>query len=113
MRSELIYGAVSHTVNRFLLCRLVSLTTKRMHDGRRVPDSINEALLHLGNVPALDLADPEQDTQALVPPAPPAARPRARKAAEEYSAKDRAWDLLHRHVEPVVDAQMPVVLLTE
>jgi hypothetical protein len=101
MRSELIYGAMTHTGNRFLLCRLVSLTTQRMHTGARVPDTINEALLRLGELSAtaLDGSHAEETKASTTASAPGATEP-----AAPVSAKERAWKLLPRHAK---DAKTP------
>jgi hypothetical protein len=48
MRSNLVFGALAHTSNRYHLCRLVSKGTRRMHKPRfRLQDTTNDVLLCL------------------------------------------------------------------
>ncbi len=45
MRSDRIYGALVNIPNRFMLCRLVSLATRKYHDpDRRVQDVISDVI---------------------------------------------------------------------
>jgi len=45
MRSDRIHGALVNIPNRFVLCRLVSVATRKYHDpDRRVQDIINDVI---------------------------------------------------------------------
>ena len=58
MRSDRIYKALVNIQNRFMLCRLVSVATRKYHDpDRRVQDVINDVIGWF--------ADPEFATQQL------------------------------------------------
>lgn len=69
MRSGLIFRASDHIANRFLLCRMISTSARKMHrDGVSMSQSINKSLLALEGVtePAA------QDAAPLAPEAEPA-----------------------------------------
>ena len=45
MRSELIYGALTHISNRYQLCQLASKATRKLHKpNTRLQDTTNEVL---------------------------------------------------------------------
>jgi hypothetical protein len=45
MRSEYVFAAVKEIENRFLLCRVASISTRRLHiDSTRSSDTINKSL---------------------------------------------------------------------
>ncbi len=45
MRSELIFGALTHVSNRYLLCQLASKATRKLHKpNSRLQDTTNEVL---------------------------------------------------------------------
>ncbi len=45
MRSEYVFAAVKEIDNRFMLCRVASISTRRLHiDSTRSPDTINKSL---------------------------------------------------------------------
>jgi hypothetical protein len=45
MRSDRIHRALVNIPNRFMLCRLVAVATRKYHDpGRRVQDVINDVI---------------------------------------------------------------------
>jgi len=73
MRSDLVFGALSHVSNRYQLCQLASKATRKLHKpNSRLQDTTNEVLIrfHTNN--------PGIQAQAEVP----AARPiEARRAA--------------------------------
>jgi hypothetical protein len=49
MRSELIFEALVHESNRYLLCRLVAKGTRKLHrPNTRVEDTANEMLQRFG-----------------------------------------------------------------
>jgi len=46
MRSELIFGALTHVRNRYQLCQLASKATRKLHKpNTRLQDTMNEVLL--------------------------------------------------------------------
>jgi hypothetical protein len=48
MRSELIFGTVAYVSNRYLLARLASKATRKLHrPNTRIQDTANEALARL------------------------------------------------------------------
>jgi hypothetical protein len=45
MRSDLIFGALTHVTNRYELCQLASKATRKLHKpNTRVQDTTNEVL---------------------------------------------------------------------
>jgi hypothetical protein len=49
MRSELIFGTVAYVSNRYLLARLASKATRKLHrPNTRIQDTANEAFARLG-----------------------------------------------------------------
>lgn len=73
MRSDLVFGALSHVSNRYQLCQLASKATRKLHKpSTRLQDTTNEVLVRFRST------NPGSQLQA---PAP-AARPiEARRAA--------------------------------
>lgn len=66
-RSELVFGARVHQPNRYQLCRLVALATRKLHKpSDRIQDTINHVLIRLAvpntaagtPVPENDFASP-------------------------------------------------------
>jgi hypothetical protein len=46
MRSELIFGALTHVSNRYQLCQLASKATRKLHKpNTRLQDTTNEVLV--------------------------------------------------------------------
>ncbi|HEY2858407.1 MAG TPA: DNA-directed RNA polymerase subunit omega [Terracidiphilus sp.] len=46
MRSDLVFGALSHVSNRYQLCQLASKATRKLHKpNTRLQDTTNEVLL--------------------------------------------------------------------
>jgi hypothetical protein len=46
MRSDLIYGALTHISNRYQLCQLASKATRKLHKpNTRLQDTTNEVLV--------------------------------------------------------------------
>jgi hypothetical protein len=46
MRSELIFGALTHVTNRYQLCQLASKATRKLHKpNTRLQDTTNEVLV--------------------------------------------------------------------
>jgi hypothetical protein len=61
MRSDLIYGALTHISNRYQLCQLASKATRRLHKPHaRLQDTTNEVLvrIHQTNPIARATAEP-------------------------------------------------------
>jgi hypothetical protein len=51
MRSELVFGAMRHISNRFLLAKALAEATRRLHKpGTRTQDTTNDALIRFGYV---------------------------------------------------------------
>jgi hypothetical protein len=47
MRSELIFGAIAHVSNRFLLTKLASKATRKFHrPNTRIQDTTNDVFVH-------------------------------------------------------------------
>jgi len=45
MRSDLVFGALSHVTNRYQLCQLASKATRKLHKpNTRLQDTANEVL---------------------------------------------------------------------
>jgi hypothetical protein len=48
MRSDLIYGALTHISNRYQLCQLASKATRKLHKPHtRLQDTTNEVLVRI------------------------------------------------------------------
>lgn len=46
MRSDLVFGALSHVSNRYQLCQLASKATRKLHKpNTRLQDTTNEVLI--------------------------------------------------------------------
>ena len=46
MRSELIFGALTHVTNRYQLCQLASKATRKLHKpNTRLQDTMNDVLV--------------------------------------------------------------------
>ena len=73
MRSDLVFGALSHVSNRYQLCQLASKATRKLHKpNSRLQDTTNEVL------DRFRFTNPGSQPAATVP----AARPvEARRAA--------------------------------
>jgi hypothetical protein len=54
MRSDLVFGALSHVSNRYQLCQLASKATRKLHKpNTRLQDTTNEVLVRFhGSNPA-------------------------------------------------------------
>jgi len=66
LRSELVFSAQRKIINRFLLCRLTSISIPRMHRASTpVSHTVNQILTHLG------VANPvtADEATAMRPPA--------------------------------------------
>jgi hypothetical protein len=61
MRSDLIFGALTHVNNRYKLCQLASKATRKLHKpNTRLQDTTNEVLDRFKDtVPMNEITDPE------------------------------------------------------
>ena len=59
MRSDLIFGALTHVTNRYELCQLASKATRKLHKpNTRLQDTTNEVLDRFKeNVPAGEMRE--------------------------------------------------------
>jgi len=67
MRSDLVFGALSHVSNRYQLCQLASKATRMLHKpNTRLQDTTNEVLgrFHDTN-PGAPLAQEESEAQPV------------------------------------------------
>jgi hypothetical protein len=72
MRSDLVFGALSHVSNRYQLCQLASKATRKLHKpNTRLQDTTNEVLGRFHNT------NPESATPVEASLAQPAERSRA------------------------------------
>jgi hypothetical protein len=63
MRSDLVFGAMTHVPNRYLLCQLASMAARKLHrPGSRMQDTANDALRRFS------LANPIDSKRALREP---------------------------------------------
>jgi hypothetical protein len=65
MRSELIFGALTHVSNRYQLCQLASKATRKLHKpNSRLQDTTNEVLYRFRNAnPGMMAPIAEPETQ--------------------------------------------------
>ncbi|MFP5206234.1 MAG: DNA-directed RNA polymerase subunit omega [Acidobacteriota bacterium] len=66
MRSDLVFGALSHVSNRYQLCQLASKATRKLHKpNTRLQDTTNEVLVrfHTSN-PGGPMSSDASATQA-------------------------------------------------
>ena len=72
MRSELIFGALTHVSNRYQLCQLASKATRKLHKpNSRLQDTTNEVLFRFRN------SNPGMTAPAVEPEAHPVEQRRA------------------------------------
>jgi hypothetical protein len=69
MRSELIFGALTHVSNRYQLCQLASKATRKLHKpNSRLQDTTNEVLYRFRNAnPGMTAPMAEPDVQPAHP----------------------------------------------
>jgi hypothetical protein len=68
MRSDLIFGALTHVNNRYKLCQLASKATRKLHKpNTRLQDTTNEVLDRFKDTVPMDLAT-ETSIEALPTP---------------------------------------------
>ncbi len=72
MRSDLVFGALSHVTNRYQLCQLASKATRKLHKpNTRLQDTTNEVLVRFQST----------NPGTLAPAAAPVAAPVERRRA--------------------------------
>ena len=72
MRSDLVFGALSHVSNRYQLCQLASKATRKLHKpNTRLQDTTNDVLCRFQS------ANPGAPAQQTPPAAQPVERRRA------------------------------------
>jgi hypothetical protein len=72
MRSDLVFGALSHVSNRYQLCQLASKATRKLHKpNTRLQDTANEVLARFQTT----------NPSAILPAPAPAAQPVERRRA--------------------------------
>jgi hypothetical protein len=60
MRSDLVFGALSHVSNRYQLCQLVSKATRKLHKpNTRLQDTTNDVLYRFRTTNPGTLGQPE------------------------------------------------------
>jgi hypothetical protein len=65
MRSDLIFGALTHVTNRYELCQLASKATRKLHKpNTRLQDTTNEVLDRFKDTIPMDGA-PEAPVQSV------------------------------------------------
>ena len=67
MRSELIFGALTHVPNRYQLCQLASKATRKLHKpNSRLQDTTNEVLYRFRNAnPSMSSPIEEPEVQSV------------------------------------------------
>jgi len=72
MRSDLVFGALSHVSNRYRLCQLASKATRKLHKpNTRLQDTTNEVLVRFHTT------NPASLGEGATPPAQEVERRRA------------------------------------
>jgi hypothetical protein len=77
MRSELIFGALTHVNNRYQLCQLASKATRKLHKpNTRLQDTMNDVLVRFRDASPAAAPAPAHRNQAVA-----FAPPQQRRAA--------------------------------
>lgn len=96
MRSDLIFGALKHIPNRYLLVRALAKASRGLHKpGTRIQDTMNDVLTRFGSANPIAPHDAVSMT-AAVPPG----RNQARAAQLRNSRRER--------VSPIRETQHPL-----
>lgn len=68
MRSDLIFGALTHVTNRYELCQLASKATRKLHKpNTRLQDTTNEVLDRFRDtLPMSEVVEPKVEKVRLV-----------------------------------------------
>ena len=68
MRSELIFGALTHVSNRYQLCQLASKATRKLHKpNTRLQDTMNDVLVRFRETSPAAPASPIHPDPASAP----------------------------------------------
>ena len=66
MRSDLIFGALTHVNNRYQLCQLASKATRKLHKpNTRLQDTTNEVLDRFKDSMPMDEAHSEESVETV------------------------------------------------
>jgi hypothetical protein len=66
MRSELVFGALAHVSNRFLLTKIAAKATRRFHrPNTRIQETMDEVFARFGQVNPLAVIRETNDVQPL------------------------------------------------
>lgn len=66
MRSDLVFGALSHVSNRYQLCQLASKATRKLHKpNTRLQDTTNEVMVRFRSTNPGSLAAPKPAEQPV------------------------------------------------
>jgi len=66
MRSELIFGALTHISNRYQLCQLASKATRKLHKpNTRLQDTTNEVLDRFKDATPMGVARSEEPVETV------------------------------------------------
>jgi predicted transcriptional regulator len=68
MRSDLIFGALTHVTNRYKLCQLASKATRKLHKpNTRLQDTTNEVLDRFKDTIPMDVSSETAEVVLLTP----------------------------------------------
>jgi hypothetical protein len=66
MRSDLIFGALTHVNNRYQLCQLASKATRKLHKpNTRLQDTTNEVLDRFKDSTPMGIAGSEESVETV------------------------------------------------
>jgi hypothetical protein len=66
MRSDLVFAAMPHVPNRFLLTRLAATATRKFHrPNTRIQETVNEVLMRFNRAKLISEAHTESNVQPL------------------------------------------------
>ena len=66
MRSDLIFGALTHVNNRYQLCQLASKATRKLHKpNTRLQDTTNEVLDRFKDAQPMDVARVDEPLETV------------------------------------------------
>jgi hypothetical protein len=66
MRSELVFGAIAHVSNRFLLTKLASKATRKFHrPNTRIQDTTNDVFMRFSRPSPIPIAPPIPQLAAI------------------------------------------------
>ena len=68
MRSELIFAAMAHVPNRFLLTRIAAKATRKFHrPNTRIEETVNDVLVRFKQTSPISAAQKSSNVQTLRP----------------------------------------------